>query len=55
VALVTVTLFLPCIAQLFMMIKERGAKASLATVAFVLPFAFGVGGLVNALMRRFYL
>jgi len=55
VALVTVTLFLPCIAQLFMMLKERGAKATLAMAAFVFPFAFGMGGLVNALMRRFYL
>jgi ferrous iron transport protein B len=55
VALVTVTLFLPCIAQLFMMIKERGARSALATVAFILPFAFGMGGLVNVLMRRFYL
>ena len=55
VALVTVTLFLPCIAQLFMMFKERGVKATLATVGFVLPFAFGVGGLINFLMRRLYL
>jgi len=55
VALVTVTLFLPCIAQLFMMIKERGAKSALLTVAFILPFSFGVGGLLNVLMRRFYL
>lgn len=55
VALVTVTLFIPCIAQLFMMFKERGVKATLATVGFVLPFAFGAGGLVNVLMRRFYL
>ncbi len=55
VALVTVTLFLPCIAQLFMMFKERGVKATLLTVGFVLPFAFGMGGLVNFLMRRLYL
>ena len=54
VAMVTITLFLPCIAQLIMMIKERGWKAGLAIVAFVFPFAFGVGGLVNVLMRRFY-
>jgi ferrous iron transport protein B len=55
VALVTVTLFLPCIAQLFMMLKERGTRATLLTVGFVLPFAFGMGGLLNVLMRRFYL
>jgi ferrous iron transport protein B len=55
VALVTVTLFLPCIAQLFMMLKERGTRVTLLTLGFVLPFAFGMGGLVNFLMRRFYL
>ncbi|MGE5049241.1 MAG: ferrous iron transport protein B [Deltaproteobacteria bacterium] len=55
VALVTVTLFLPCIAQLFMMLKERGTRVTLLTVGFILPFAFGMGGLLNVLMRRFYL
>ena len=54
VALVTVTLFIPCIANFFMIVKERGWKTAVAMTAFILPFAFGVGGLVNVLMRRFY-
>ena len=54
VALVTLTLFLPCIANLFMIIKERGARTGAAIVAFVMPFAFLMGGLINVLMRRFY-
>ena len=54
VALVTVTLFLPCIANFIMLLKERGVKMGIAIAAFVLPFAFGAGALVNVLMRRFY-
>ena len=51
VALVTVTLFIPCIANFFMILKERGWKTGLAMLAFILPFSFGVGGLLNRLMR----
>jgi ferrous iron transport protein B len=54
VALVTVTLFIPCIANFLMILKERGWKTGLAIAAFVLPFAVGVGAAVNLLMRRFY-
>jgi ferrous iron transport protein B len=54
VALVTITLFLPCIANFIMLLKERGLRTGLAIAGFVLPFAFGTGALVNALMRRFY-
>ena len=50
-ALVVVTLFVPCIANFFMMIKERGWKAATAMVGFVVPFAFLVGGAVNWLVR----
>ena len=54
VALVTVTLFIPCIANFFMILKERGWKTGLAIAAFVLPFSVGVGAAVNLLMRRFF-
>ena len=54
VSLVTVTLFLPCIANFIVLIKERGVRTGLAIVAFVFPFSFGTGALVNVLMRRFY-
>ncbi len=47
VAVVTLTLFLPCVAQLLVMQRERGTKASLAMLAFIVPFALGVGGLLN--------
>jgi ferrous iron transport protein B len=54
VALVTITLFIPCIANFFMILKERGMKTGLAMLAFILPFSVGVGALVNQLMRRVY-
>ena len=54
VALVTVTLFLPCIANFIVLLKERGLKTGAAIAAFVVPFAFGTGALVNVLMRRWY-
>ena len=54
VALVTVTLFIPCIANFIVLLKERGLRTGLAIAAFVVPFAFGAGSLVNLLMRRFY-
>jgi ferrous iron transport protein B len=51
VALVTMTLFIPCIANWFMMIKERGLKATLWMTAFILPFALLAGGAVNFALR----
>jgi len=51
VALVTMTLFVPCIANFFMILKERGWKTGVAITAFILPFAVAVGGAVNLLMR----
>jgi ferrous iron transport protein B len=55
VALTTITLFIPCIANFFMILKERGWKTGVAIAAFILPFAIAVGGTVNLLMRRFWL
>jgi len=53
VSLVTITLFVPCIAQFFMMVKERGLKTALAIVAFIFPFAFLIGGALNFLLHYF--
>jgi ferrous iron transport protein B len=51
VALVTITLFVPCIANLFMIIKERGLRTAIAIVGFIFPLAFLVGGLLNMALR----
>ena len=55
VSLVTLTLFIPCIAQFFMMVKERGLKKSLWISAVVFPIAFGIGGMLNFLLKIFRL
>jgi len=54
VALVTLTLFIPCIANFFMILKERGWKTGVAVAAFIVPFAIAMGGSVSALMRWLY-
>jgi ferrous iron transport protein B len=50
VSVVTLTLFVPCIAQFSMTIKERGLKTALLMAGFIFPFAFLVGGLVNVIL-----
>ncbi|MBU2508341.1 MAG: ferrous iron transport protein B [Bacteroidetes bacterium] len=50
VAVTTLTLFMPCIAQLSMTIKERGLKTSLIMISFIFPFAFIVGYLLNVIL-----
>ncbi len=47
VAAVTLTLFIPCIAQFMVMLKERGIKTALAIALFIFPFAFGFGYILN--------
>ncbi|MEW6446807.1 MAG: ferrous iron transporter B [Bacillota bacterium] len=51
VAATTLTLFVPCIAQFIVALKERGAKIAFAMFFFVLIFAFGVGYILNAALR----
>jgi ferrous iron transport protein B len=51
VAVTTITLFIPCIANFFMMVKERGWKTGLAIAAFVFPFALAVGTVLNFVLR----
>jgi ferrous iron transport protein B len=47
VSMVTITLFIPCIANFFMIVKERGWKTALAIAAFITPFALGTGAFLN--------
>ncbi|MDK9708316.1 MAG: ferrous iron transport protein B [Desulforhopalus sp.] len=51
VAVITLTLFVPCVAQFLMMKKERGLKMACAMGLFIFPFAFLTGGLVNGLLN----
>ena len=47
VSCITLTLFLPCIAQLMMNVKERGLRIGIAMSIFILFFSFSIGYLVN--------
>jgi len=51
VATVTLTLFLPCVAQFLVMVKERGWPIAFAVAGFVFPFAFLVGGGLNFVLN----
>lgn len=51
ISLIVITLFIPCIANVLMIIREHGKKTALAVAAFVFPFAFLVGGLINLIFR----
>ncbi len=51
VSLVTITLFLPCLAHFLMIVKERGLGQAVAMSAFIFPFAFLVGGGLHFLLR----
>jgi ferrous iron transport protein B len=51
VATVTMTLFVPCVAQFAVTLKERGWKTAVAIVAFIFPFAFLVGGALHWLIK----
>jgi ferrous iron transport protein B len=51
VGMVTITLFVPCIASVMMIIKEQGMKVTAAMLALIIPFAFLIGGILNHLLR----
>jgi ferrous iron transport protein B len=53
VSLVTITLFVPCLAHFLMMIKERGMKLSMTIILVILPLAILAGGTLNWVMRAF--
>ena len=53
VALTVITLFIPCIANLLVMLKERGARVGWTMAAFIVVYAFGIGALINAAFNLF--
>lgn len=54
VGMVTITLFVPCIASLMMIVKEQGMKVAALMLAMIIPTAFLVGGLLNHGLRLFF-
>jgi len=51
VSLVTITLFVPCIANFLIIIKEQGLRTALIIVGIVLFIAIMVGGMTNWILR----
>jgi len=51
ISLVVITLFIPCIANFLMMIKEQGLKIAVYMFLFIIPFAFFVGTVLNHGMK----
>jgi ferrous iron transport protein B len=47
VSLITITLFIPCLANLLVIIKEHGPKVAVGMALFIFPFALLVGSAVN--------
>jgi len=53
VSIITLTLFVPCLASFFMIIKERGSKTALLMFTLITTFALLIGGGVNLLLNLF--
>lgn len=51
VSLVTMTLFIPCLANLLVIVKEHGGKVAAGMALFIFPFALLVGAAVNLFAR----
>jgi ferrous iron transport protein B len=51
VSLVTITLFIPCLANLLVIVKEHGGKIAAGMALFIFPFALLVGAAVNLFSR----
>jgi ferrous iron transport protein B len=47
VGMVTITLFIPCLASIMIIIKEHGSRTAAAMIALIFPLAFLIGGLLN--------
>ncbi|NVM54971.1 MAG: ferrous iron transport protein B, partial [Candidatus Helarchaeota archaeon] len=53
VGFTVLTLFIPCIASIFMIIKERGVKIGLGIIIFTFFYAIAVGALLNVILHLF--
>jgi ferrous iron transport protein B len=53
VSLVTITLFMPCLANFLVIVKEHGGKTAAMMAAFIFPFSVLVGAAVNLAAKKF--
>jgi len=52
VALTVMTLFVPCVANFLMMVRERGLKTGLAIIGVITPIAIFTGGALNYVLHH---
>ncbi len=50
VSMTTITLFVPCVASVLMIVRERGWRAATAMVLVVFPLAILIGGLLGRML-----
>jgi ferrous iron transport protein B len=50
VALTVITLFIPCIANFLVILKERGWRTGLAIAGFILVYSFGIGAVMHLVL-----
>ncbi len=55
VSLIVITLFIPCIANVLMIIKEYGGRVATGVALTVFPLAFFVGAVVNMVLNAFHI
>jgi ferrous iron transport protein B len=53
VALTVMTLFIPCIANFLMIVRERGPRVALGMLAIITPIAVGTGAGLNLVLNVF--
>jgi ferrous iron transport protein B len=53
IALTVMTLFIPCIANYLVIVRERGVRAGTAVAAFIVVYAFGIGAAMHAAFTFF--
>ena len=53
VALTVMTLFIPCVANFLMIVRERGVRVATAMLAFITPVAVGTGAGLNYVLHAF--
>jgi ferrous iron transport protein B len=53
VALTVMTLFVPCVANFLMMVRERGLKTGVAILAVITPIAISTGAGLNYVLHAF--
>ncbi len=55
VSLTVITLFIPCIANLLMIVKERGSRTAVAMTGFIVVYSFAIGWAMNVILRAMQL